>query len=52
MSASKTNEATPVTLCADSVAKALSADSQTTWRNVTGRVGATETACPSRRYVL
>jgi hypothetical protein len=33
--ASKTDEATPVTLCADSAARTLSADSQTTWRNVT-----------------
>ena len=39
MSASKTNEATPVTLCADLVARVLSSDSQTTWRSVNGRVG-------------
>ncbi|MGA8696644.1 MAG: hypothetical protein WB689_22965 [Xanthobacteraceae bacterium] len=30
MSASKINEATPVTLCADSAARAISSDSQTT----------------------
>ena len=39
MSASKTNEATPVTLCADLVARVLSSDPQTTRRSVTGRVG-------------
>jgi hypothetical protein len=35
MSASKTSEATPVTLCADSAAKAISSDSQTIKRYVT-----------------
>ena len=39
MSGSKTNEATPVTLCADLVARVFSSDPQTTWRSATGRVG-------------